>query len=386
VIRFAGIRIEELWRANCTQTDASEGARILGDLAAQFDKYVSLPPGGVEALSLWTVFVWAHEAFGVSPILTLVSPTMRAGKSTVLDMLEQLSIPDTYHPSSITPAVLFRLRGIAEKSQATPTTEPTHPKLCLLIDEADWLNVRGDMQAVLNSGHSRRSAFVFRMAGADVGKFSSWYPKALALIDRPQSPLPSTVRDRSIMIPMERMRRGESKPKFPRHHTVPELAGLQERIVSWVKANWAQLYDLAAGPGLLSDNELNDRARECWHPLMCIARVAGGEWEAHARGASVRLSKVAREKELLVELLDDIRDVFAVEQGETLRSVELVRKLVDREASRWTDQRLTPTRLADILRPLGIGPRQTWTPTLGQKANKNCYHRSAFTDAFERYL
>jgi hypothetical protein len=379
-------RLDELWRAGGPKTDASEGAQILDDLATEFSKYLALPRGGVEALSLWTVFTWAHEAFGVSPILTLVSPTMRAGKSTVFEMLEQLLIPETYHPSSITSAVVFRLKGIAEANQGTPPTEAALPKLCLLIDEADWLKVRGDLQQVLNSGHNRRTAFVFRMKGAGVGKFSSWYPKALALIDRPSSPLPSTVRDRSILIPMERAKPGESRPKFPRHQTVPELAALQERILLWLKANYDELRALAGSPVLLSAEDLNSRARDNWHPLMCIARLAGGDWETHARQASLILAGTTRETERLVELLCDIRDVLETADADTLRSVELVGKLVFREASTWKDQRLTPTKLADMLRPLGIGPRQTWTQTLGQKANKNCYHRADFNDAFERYL
>lgn len=379
--------LEELWRDGGQKTDASEGARILDDLAIQFSNYLSLPPGGVEALSLWTVFAWAHEAFAISPILTLVSPTMRAGKSTVFEMLEQLLIPETYHPSSITPAVLFRLKGIAEEDQQTPPAEPTRPKLCLLIDEADWLKVRGDLQAVLNSGHNRRSAFVFRMQGAEVGRFSSWYPKALALIDRPSSPLPSTVRDRSLLVPMQRMKAGETKPKFPRHQTVPELASLQERMTLWVRANYSELRELAGSTALLSAEKLTSRARDNWHPLMCIARVAGGEWETFARRSSLILSDATRETELLVELLDSVKEVFETEKAEKLRSVMLVEKLVAREASPWKDQRLTATKLSRMLRPLHIGPHQTWIGgTLAAKANKQCYERADFNDAFDRYL
>lgn len=379
-------RVDELWRAG-PRADAGEGARILDNLATEFSKYVSLPPGGVEALALWTLFAWAHEAFGVSPILTLVSPTMRAGKSTVFEMLEQVSIPETYHPSSITSAVLFRLKGIADESQATPPTEATRPKLCLLIDEADWLNVSGDLQAVLNSGHSRRNAFVFRVKGAGVGKFSSWYPKALALIDRPRSPLPSTVRDRSIMIPMERMKPGESKPKFPRHQSVPALASLRDRIASWVPSNYDKLRELGARSVLLADEQLNSRAQDLWHPLICIARVAGGDWETHARRASLTLSKAGRESELLVELLISIREVFDAEDAQTIRSVVLAERLQAREASPWNDMGLTPTKLSRMLLPLRIRPRQTWTETLaGKKENRQCYHRADFSDAFERYV
>lgn len=375
------------WQAGRKPPGAGDGSTMLNDLASQFVKYASLPNGGAEALALWTVFVWAHEAFSISPILTIASPTMRAGKSTVFEMLEQLLIPETYHPSSLTPAVAFRLKGIAEEDQAYPSSVPKPPTLCLLIDEADLLKLGGALQGILNSGHARRSAMVLRMhAGGEVGKFSSWYPKALALIDRPSSPLPDTIRDRSIVVPMQRMKAGEVRAKFPRHQALPELALLREQVEAWVRDSFDQLRRLG-GDEILAATDLSDRARDNWHPLMCIATAAGGDWEERARRASLALADETRDTELLVELLDGVREVFDADGAQKIRSVVLVNSLGALEASPWKDLRLTPTKLSRMLRPLHVRPMQLWTDAAdGRKANKQGYERAQFEDAFRRYL
>jgi len=81
--------------------------------------------------------------------------------------------------------VVYRLKGLAEAGHDTPPAAFAPPTLCLLMDEADnWLNVRQELRAVLNSGSKRSGAKVPRMVGAEPGWFSTWYPKALALIDR----------------------------------------------------------------------------------------------------------------------------------------------------------------------------------------------------------
>ena len=382
--------VEMIWQGTeVAEEEVKDGAKILNDLASEFSKYLSLPYGGVEALALWTVFVWAHEAFSISPILTLLSPTPRAGKSTVFEMLEQLLIPDTYHPSSLTPAVVFRLKGRAEAAQAVPSSEPEPPTLCLLMDEADnWLGLQKELRGILNSGHARRSAISLRMVGTDeVGRFSTWYPKALALVNRPASPLPDTIKDRSIIIPMQRKRKGEELPKFPRHRELSELSALRDRVAPWVREHFDQLRDLGGGKEILAAQELNDRAQDNWQPLMAIARLAGGDWEKRAQHASLILSDTTGDTELLIELLEDIKQVFEAEELDQLRSVALVQKLQALEDGPWKDMRLSATKMSKMLRPLRIRPRQLWVEVgVGKKANIQGYRVEHFQDAFSRYL
>ncbi len=257
----SALMLEE-WRSEYRPEDATDGAKLLNDLADAFATYLSLPKGGKETLALWTVFAWAHEAFTISPIITLTSPTMRAGKSTAFELLEQLLIPGaTYHPSSMTPAVVYRLKGLAEAGQDAPPSAFEPPTLCLLMDEADnWLG-NHQLRAVLNSGWKRRGAKVARMVGAEPGWFSSWYPKALALIDRADAPLPGTLRDRSIIVPMQRKSKDETVTLFPSHQLrVPALEALCKATLYWVSDHFATLRDLGGG-AILADGGLNDRAR-----------------------------------------------------------------------------------------------------------------------------
>jgi uncharacterized protein DUF3631/ATPase family protein associated with various cellular activities (AAA) len=378
----------EMWQSTYRPEDATDGAKLLNDLTTQFSTYLVLPPGGVEALALWTVFAWAHEAFGISPILTLASPTMRAGKTTAFEMLEQLLIPGaTYHPSSMTPAVAFRLKGLASEGGLLSPSEFQLPTLCLLMDEADnWMNMRPELRGVLNSGWKRRGAVVPRVApGGKVEQFSSWYPKALALIDRSDAPLPGTLRDRSIVVPMQRKGKDEVRQPFPHHQPVPALAALCEQLFYWTRAHFTTLRDLGTGD-LLAASTLNDRAKNNWQPLMAIAHVAGGEWEDRARWASKQLAETSREEELLIDLLGDIKTVFNTD--EALQSTVLVQKLVALEGSPWKERRLTAIRLSRMLRPLHIQPKGLWIDTgLGaKKTNKQGYRREWFDDAFKRYL
>lgn len=386
--RYAGAW-EEDWDSAYPTIDETDGAKLLNDLKDQFEEYVSLPRGGVEALVLWTVFAWAHEAFTVSPILTLASPTMRAGKSTVFEILAQVLPPDrTFVASSITPAVIYRTAGPVTEGQYRPALTPTPPKLCLLMDEADaWIKDLGYRQ-IFASGHTRRGAVVKRMMGGSVEDYSSWYPKALALIEGPRSSLAEPLRDRSITIPMQRMRRAEQKKKWPKHKLVPESAALRQELLTWVRARFDELRELNGAEELLAAEELNDRARDNWHPLMVIARLAGGGWEERARKASLELSKRARETELVVELLRDIQEVFDDLDAEKVHSRVLIERLRAMEAAPWKERGLDPRRLSNMLRPLGIGPGQVHTNSgLARKPkNSQGYTRRSFEDAFSRYI
>lgn len=387
----------EMWQSQYRPEDATDGAKLLNDLTAEFAKYLSLPMGGVEAMALWTVFAWVHEAFSISPILTLVSPTLRAGKTTFFEMLEQLLIPGaTYLSSNTKPVHIFRLGGLWTEDQNYASPAVKLPTLCFLLDEADdWINVGRDLRSIIDSAWTRKSARVPRMVPGDVKPtfFSTWYPKALALIDTARSPLPKTIRDRGILIPMQRKAKGEAVTKLRRDQPVPALAVLCKAVHDWVMGHYAALYTLASGPSLADDTLKSDRAQDNWHPLMCIARAAGGDWEKRARWASHILSDATGETELLEDLLADIKAVFDAEQVDELQSVVLVKKLLALEGSQWKERRLTYFTLSKMLRRVSNGaggriqPKQLHIDTgHGVKGNKNGYRREWFADAFTRYL
>src|SRR5215470_9380330 len=168
--------------------EAVNGAALLDDLTATFKRFVILPEHADIALALWVLHTYTIEAASASPILASVSPEKRCGKSTLLDLLGRL-VSRPLPTSNILPAALFR------------SVEKWHPTL--LIDEADtFLKDNDELRGVLNSGHTRGSAFVIRTVGDDhePRRFSTWGPKAIAMIGA----LPDTLADRSITIPMRR--------------------------------------------------------------------------------------------------------------------------------------------------------------------------------------
>jgi hypothetical protein len=147
---------------------------------------VAVPRCADIAAALWTVHAHALEAAGASPLLTLTSPEKRCGKTTMLLLLARL-VPRALLSSNISPASLFR---IVERYSPT-----------LLVDEADsFLRDNEELRGILNSGHTRDAAFVVRTVGDEhePRRFSTWAPKAVALIGRLQSNVVNGLDDSAI--------------------------------------------------------------------------------------------------------------------------------------------------------------------------------------------
>jgi hypothetical protein len=145
-----------------------EGPEILAAVAHVFARFLALPEGAADGLALWVLHAHAIAASSISPILAVVSPQKRCGKSTLLDLLGAL-VPRRLFASSITAAALFR---------AVEKYRPT-----LLVDEADTFLARNDeLRGVLNAGHTSSTALVVRTVGDEhePRSFSTFCPKAVA--------------------------------------------------------------------------------------------------------------------------------------------------------------------------------------------------------------
>ena len=66
---------------------AVDGSELLDELAATFSKYLVLPEGAADALSLWTIHSYSYDCGDISPILAIWSPTNQCGKTRVEDLL-----------------------------------------------------------------------------------------------------------------------------------------------------------------------------------------------------------------------------------------------------------------------------------------------------------
>jgi hypothetical protein len=363
------LRDPEPWPASV------EGATLLADLEAALRRFVVLPEGAAVAIALWVVFAHAHEAGDVSPLLTVSSPAMRCGKSTLRAVLGRM-VPRALPTSNATPSVLFR------------AIEASHPTL--LVDEGDtFLKMSPELRGVLNSGHTRSGAVVLRTVGDEhePRAFSTWCPKVLVLIGK----LPPTLHDRSVVIPMSRKRSGERVERL-REKKLRELEPLARQAARWAREHVGELRQ--AEPAV--PEALDDRAQDNWRPLLAIAERVGGAWPSRARAAALALSGLEgrAEEGVGVQLLKDLRELFTerAAQGkpDRLASAALADQLAELVDRPWSDWRhgkpMSPRALARLLEPFKITPQQLWVSVAGQGVNVRGYAVEQFWEAWGVYL
>jgi len=268
--------------------------------------------------------------------------------------------------SNMTTAVVFRL------------IEQEHPTL--LIDEADtFLNGKGDLRGILNSGHTPAGAFVWRCDGPEhqPRSYSTWCPMVIAGIGTVWPALQT----RSIEIKMRRRRADESiDPLTP--GVLADLQWLNQQATQWALENVGVLQ--AATPEV--PEGLINRSRDNWVPLLAVADHAGGDWPERARSAALLLCGGTEEQSKAVQLLAGVRRVLETRDSTRICSDDLCRALRDQDDAPWADhpgsQLLTARRLAAELKPFGIAPR------MFRHGNRTLrgYGWEQFEDAFARYL
>jgi putative DNA primase/helicase len=343
--------------------DPVDGGQLLGRIVSEIGRFVALPDAADIALALWAVHTYAFDYGDCSPILALISPTPRCGKTTTLNLLARL-VNRPLSAANISTPSLFR------------TVEVCQPTL--LIDEADtFMRENLELRGVINSGHTRDSAYVIRTVGEDHDprQFSTWAPKAIASISK----LPGTITDRSIVISLRRKLPGDRVTRLTRQHNFHDL---RAQVARWVIDHAKEIK--AANPDI--PVELNDRAADSWRPLLALADLVGGPWPERARQAARKLSGERDEEALGVLLLSDIRTIFEDQKIDRLPSRALTEALGAMEGRPWAEYRngkpVTANQLARMLNEFGISPAPTRS---GDDIFKG-YVLDKFSDAFERYL
>lgn len=251
----------------------------------------------------------------------------------------------------------------------------------LLVDEADsFLKGNEELRGLLNAGH-RRGGQVLRCVGDnhDVRAFTVFAPVVLAGIGQ----LPATLHDRSVVIPLVRAKPGEILVRFDSRRTSSE-GKLCRQAARWTADHRAQIE--ACDPGLPAG--CHNRTADNWRPLFALAEVAGGPWPERARQAFAALESgtdlAAHGRG--VQLLADLRDLFAATRESRLPSQRICEALGQREDRPWPEIRdgrpISPVQLSKLLKPFGISPRDV---RVGIDVLKG-YHAEDFADAFARYL
>jgi hypothetical protein len=335
------------------------------------EKYVELSSHQYVAVTLWILHSYVYDRFMVSPRLACLSPVRGCGKTTLLDVAEQLTARG-HRTDSITAAAIYHF---VDTEHAT-----------LLLDEADNLDTAADklLRAVLNGGH-RRGAKRVHMERGKLREFSIFAPMALAAIGT----LPLPLLHRSILIEMRRASRKLTRWDANDFGTTQDLFIIRREIEQWASAA-----ALAIDPPLPAT--LRNRPADNWRPLIAIADVVGGGWGEIAREAAVALSKDRPDEDPGVVLLTDIRDIFDRRRTDRLASQILVADLNEIEDGLWSEwrgpgddqqpRRLSQGELARMLRPFGIKPRTVWPIPRTQNARSaQGYYRVDFERAWTSY-
>lgn len=333
------------------------------------------------AVSLWVLHSWTFGAATATPYLAVLSPTLRSGKTRLLEVLECL-VRAPFRAEGLTEAVMFR---------AIDQLQPT-----LLLDEVDAIfgssSERTEpLRAVLNAGN-RAGSQIARCVPPhwDVGFFSVFCAKVLAGIDNGR--WPETLLDRSVVLRLHRRAEDEPIEAFRFKQAGEDSKAIREAMEEWAAQHVEALE--GARPGL--PEHLSDRACDAWEPLLAIADLLGGEWPRLGREAAEDL--YARQETLedtpQLTLLRDVREVLDAEGLPKVGSVALCAKLRELPEARWSQwgakrgqPGLRPNDMALLLRPFGITPVTVrFRSTHERGSTGKGYSREQFEDAWRRYL
>jgi Protein of unknown function (DUF3631) len=281
------------------------GAALLYELHQAFSYHVIFPsPEAADAVVLWDAATHAQGAWQHATRLHLTSPVKRCGKSRLLDLIGATC----YRPVitvNISPAALVRVIG---------DDPPT-----LLLDEIDTVfgkkasENHEDLRGILNAGHQRNRPYIRCVgvgASQHIEEFPSFAMAALAGIGS----LPDTIEDRSVIVRLRRRAPGERVAPFRLRKHTPYLNALGSRLGAWVGSNARVLAD--AEPVL----PVEDRAADCWEPLVAVADLAGRDWPTRARKAAFALTSEAEKADagasMALRLLADLRELFTIKTPE----------------------------------------------------------------------
>jgi len=342
------------------------GAELLDDLTTIIRRHVIADPATINAAALWIVFTWFIDVVGVAPIANITAPEKRCGKTVMLAVFARLACRPLA-ASNIATASLFRSLELW-----TPT---------LLIDEVDsFLTEHDGARGILNAGFTRDTAFVIRCVGDNhiPTRFNVWGAKALCGIGK----LADTLADRSIPLRLRRKLTGERTTKI-RHASPATFAELVSKLARFAIDNREAIR--TARPAEVE--ALNDRANDCWEPLLAVAELAGGNWPRLARIAAATLHGLEEDTPSIgAELLASIRDAFDNRRADRLSTADLLEALAENEEAPWAawnrGKPMTPHQLAKRLGDFGIKPA---TLRIEYRTAKG-YKREQFEESFARYL
>ena len=351
--------------------EAINPAQLLDELTSTILRFIVLDKHQAQTAALWVSACWFVDVIQCAPLALINAPERACGKSQLLTVMAKLA-PRAAQASGISPSVLFRM---------IEAHKPT-----LFVDEIETvLKDNEDLRGLINAGHTRDSAFVWRSVAKgddfEPKRFSVWGMKAIAGINAIK--LAETVTSRSIVFELRRKTVSESVERLRRAE-----AGLFEALASKL-ARFRDDYIEAvqqARPDL--PDALGDREQDNFEPLLQVAMVAGSHWLDTATNAALKLSGAMQAPMSSAnELLADIKEIFEAKEVIKITTSELIAALCEDTEKSWATYNrgkpLSPRQLSTKLRDYGITSKDL---RFGYDGVKKGYEANQFNDAFTRYL
>ena len=337
---------------------------------------VALSHEQAAAVTLWiylTYFVRAaneDQLLEHAPILLISSPERQCGKSTLRELVSEL-VNNPFDVMNASVASLFRLIN---------AKQPT-----LLMDEADTFLVHNqELIGIFNNGY-KRDGKVIRQGGKnyeDTLEFSTWGTKCITGI----LALPPTLESRCIKIKLKRkrqdqsvLRKSEILAKNPNH-----FLDLKRKIIRFVNDNESTIRQKRVTMPV----SLDDRTQDNWRGIFQMASFISQEVLSEANTAAHALCKTTNDSTSEgIELLTDLKQGFSENYitGKFIASEDITKYLNSLDDRVWrtlSKEGISPYRLAQVLKPYELAPRQVKTNAKPVRG----YYLSDLEELFLRYL
>lgn len=350
--------------------DPVDPSLLLSEIAGMIKRFIVLDDEQADAVALWSALTYFVDDVDICPILAANAPERACAKT----LLQNLVASFAYRALAAANASTSAIFRTVEEHAAT-----------LFIDEADtFFKKNPELHGLVNAGYKRGGGVLRSEPKGDSfepRRYSVYGPKCLAGIALERH-LPDSTMSRAIVINMRRKLPGETVERM--RHVEPELFGLlASKLVRFANDYGGRVR--LARPAL--PDELSDRSQDNWEPLLAIAACAGAAWEKRAWDAALKLSESSESSAATGnELLADIKSIFENKRLTKIKTVDLIKNLIDDEEMAWATYNrgkpLTPRQLAKQLNVYGISPK---TVRHGNETPKG-YDLDQFRDAFARYL
>ena len=327
-----------------------------------------------DAVTLWVAATHAIPAFEIAPRLVARSPQKRCGKTRLFEVLRLL----VRSPVSVADATVSYLFRTIDEADAWPPT--------FFLDEADAIFGAGRpsekseaLRGIINTGFQRGFGFGrVEQPSHKAREFQAFAMVALASI----GPLPDTIEDRAIVIPMRRRLPDEHVNPFRVRQATPELSAIREELTQAIEPHVEFLGTY------FPELPVQDRAADLWEPLAAIAGLAGDAWMNRAWNAAICLDAEARTSEetsnAQLETLSAVRAAFsAAGDPEWILTRDLLTAADPASEEGSHLARLGASGLAAHLRSYEIRPRDH---RFGSECKGKSYRREDFVDAWSRFL